>query len=811
MKSLLRLTPVLACLLVLSSSHAQMPAPKITKIEIRHIGPQTVNDDLIRDNIRVKQGDAYLQATVDEDIRNLYGTGFFYNVRIITTPDEDGVSLTYQVQAKPRLTDIKFSGNAKFSDSKLQKKVTSKIGDPLDEQKFFKDTLEIVKHYEKSGLHGTQVKYVLSVDENAGRGAVTFEIKEAPKVRVVDVVFDNAKAFPQKELRKVCKTRRWWIFSWLTGSGKLKEDEFEQDRDRLEEHYRDKGYLDFNIKDVRFDYLKTNRMAIHFVVDEGPQYKVGAISFKGTTMLPTNVCAADYKMPEKKAANADARTFREMMMLNSSFAMKEGGVYTPKGLGTNTTAIEDFYGTRGYIDVGANLQVRKIPNIEKQTIDLQFNVEEGKKSYIEKIEIRGNNKTKDRVIRRELAVAPGETFDMVKVKLSKRRLEGLQYFEKIETRPEATDVPDRKNLVIDVEEKSTGNFTVGAGFSSVDSLVGYIDVSQGNFDIANPPSFTGGGQKARVHLALGTRRRDIVVTFIEPWFLDRKLSLGIDAYHRWLDYVSLNDLYNETRTGAKLSLTKALGSDFLIGSVYYNLESIGIEDVEWYAPPDILAQEGTSLLSRIGGTLAYDTRNNSLMPDRGQRTELFAELTGAGGDQSFYKVELRTSWYFKGFAKGHIIELIGRVGSGDVFGNTASIPFYDRYYLGGQYTMRGFKYRDIGPKQREAGIEDTWEPVGGCSYWMASLEYSIPVIERVRLAAFYDIGMAYSNPFSFGGTGNTATTSDPGGYADNWGLGVRLNLPIGPLRLDYGIPINTPLHASGSGQFQFGVGYTRDF
>jgi outer membrane protein insertion porin family len=602
----------------------------------------------------------------------------------------------------------------------------------------------------------------------------------------------------------------------------LKEEQFEDDKERLAEFYRDKGYIDFDIQDVKFEYPTPHSMIIKFDVFEGNPYKVGAVSFKGAPMFPTN-------------------------KVDQMMRLKVGATFKPKDLEKDVERVEDFYGAKGHIDVtegSGNLRVSKIPNVEKGTMDLEYQVNEGQKSYIEKIEIRGNSKTKDRVIRRELAVSPGETFDMVRVKVSKQRLEGLQYFEKVDLKPEPTDIaPNRKNLIVAVEEKSTGNVGIGAGFNSIENLMGYVDVSQGNFDLFNPPTFTGGGQHARLHLALGTQSRDALVSFIEPWFLDRRLTLGVDLYHRWLDYESLNSLYTETRTGGRLSLEKDLwqNRNILKGSVSYTLEDVGIDldpslhpdEYTWVpfpgqpgyyldtiprnAPLALLQQGGHVLLSRVGASLAFDTRNNFLLPDKGQRTELLGEVTGGpfGGDKSFYKLELRNACYFRGLAKGHILELTGTAGVGKAFGNTDDVPFYDRYYLGGLYTLRGYRYRDIGPKELVNGTE--LEPVGGDTYWFGSAEYSIPIIERVRLAAFYDIGMVYPKAFSFSpahfinpSTGQTIST---GTYADNWGIGIRLSLPISPypLRLDYGLPVTHDPSVSKAGRFQFGIGFTHQY
>ncbi|MFM2295335.1 MAG: hypothetical protein RLZZ350_1748, partial [Verrucomicrobiota bacterium] len=574
-------------------------------------------------------------------------------------------------------------------------------------------------------------------------------------------------------------------------------DKLVEGKEKLYDFYREQGYIDFEIKDVQLTYPTPSRVLIKIIITEGKPYKLGSISIKGNTL-----------------ATAD--------QLIAAFPMKVGDTFTPKGITGDSDSIEAFYGSRGYIDVVTStgkLRVQRVPNVETGTMDVAIEIEEGQKSLVEKIEIHGNAKTKDRVIRRELAVTPGETFDMTRVKLSKTRLDNLQYFEKVEANPEPTDIPNRKNLLVEVEEKSTGNISLGAGFSSVDSFLGFAEVSQGNFDLFNPPNFTGGGQKARLKVQLGAKRQDYEVGFIEPWFLGRKLALGVDLYRHQLNFQSIGNLYNESRTGARVSLTRALGSDFLIGSVSYTLEDVGIDSVPTNAPTSILAERGDKILHRFGGSLAYDTRAGYFdrIPTRGQRTELTGEFV-AGGAQ-FYKVELKTAWYIKGPIEGHVLELTGRTGIADSLSG-GGIPFYERYYLGGLYSLRGYEYRSVGPQEAWTNYTSTlangtnlpsvytnapggtsYEPIGGNTYWFASAEYSLPLIDKLRLAAFYDIGGIESRTFNY----------KFNHYTDDIGIGLRLNLPIGPLRLDYAFPIQHDPGTGGSGRFQFGVGYTREF
>ena len=765
---------MVAGLILLGSAWGAQAQAPIAKIIITNVGPETVSESLVQANIRVKVGDPYNRLAVDDDVRSLYGTGYFYNIRVTDERTPDGIVLTYILQAKPRLTEIRFSGNKKFRVSKLRKRVKSKVGEPMDERQLFADVQEIKKAYQKAGYSQTGVKYVPSIDERAGRATVTFEITETPKVRISDVEFIGAKVFSQRKLRKTIKTRRRWMFSWLTGSGVLKDEQLQEDKEKLAEFYRSAGYIDFELRDVRYVYDKPNRLRIQFIIHEGTQYRVGAVDLKGVTLFPTNEVLGKLKMGV-------------------------GETFTPRGLARDVEIIQDLYGAKGYIDVA--VAARRKPNVQTGTMDLLYELDEGNKSYIEKIEIKGNTKTKDRVIRRELSVSPGEVFDMVRVKRSRQRLEGTQFFERVDTHAEPTDVPDRKNLVVGVAERNTGNVALGAGFSSVDSILGFVELTQGNFDLLNPPYFMGGGQKMRLRAQVGAQRQDYELTFVEPWFLGRKLALSVDLYHRELRYVSRNDFYDERRTGVRFGLTRALGSDFLIGGVSYTIENIGIFDVPTNAPPAIQAEEGDRLVSKVGLSLAFDTRNSVMLPDRGQRTEFRTELAGGplGADTDFYKLELTSHWFFRGLMEGHVLEVAGGVGTVERYDDSDTVPLFDRWFLGGINSLRGYRYRDVGPKQ-------DGEPIGGKTYWLGSVEYSVPVIERLRFAAFYDIGMVYEDAFSF------EQNDETGFYNDNWGVGVRLNIPhLGPLRLDYGIPIKSDDDNESSGRFQFSVGYIRPF
>ena len=807
-------------------ARGQLASDRVSAIEVTNIGPEVASADLVRANIHVKVGDVYNRKAVYDDIPNLYATGLFANIVIKERQTDDGVVITYVLAGKMRLTSITVDGNTEIKTTKLLKKAASHVGDPLDELKLLNDTQSMEKLYQDKGYTGTSVRYELvNVDQVRGQAGVLFQVTEKPKIKIENVVFIGAHAFPQKKLRSVVKTRRHWMFSFLTGSGVFKQEEFDDDPDLLAEFYRNEGYIDFELTGTNIVYPTTNKMIVQFVVSEGRQYKVGSVTFKGNSIFTTAQIAKSLK----------ARHIAEKSKIpvgENGLEADVGLVFKPDSLKDDLQAIEDFYGSKGYIDVrrgSPNLYAVQIPNTDAGTIDLEYHIQESQQYKIEKIEIRGNVKTRDRVIRRELAVSPGDTFDMLRVNLSKRRLEGLGYFTPdggVDTKAESdpTLPSDTKNLVITVQEQSTGNMTFGAGYDTVESVSGFVQVEERNFDLFKPPYFIGqgGGQKVRLYLQVGALVQNYELDFQEPWFMGRKLMLDTSIYRSVSDFQSLNNLYDLAHTGFRVGLTRALGSDFLIGTIGYNLEQVDVFNVNQNAPNTILNDSGTALLNRFKASLSWDSRNDVKLPNGGNRTGISTELTL--GDRSYLKTEVSSAWYFKGFAKGHVLEIVGRAGVAQPLGNE-DVPFYDRYYLGGLRDLRGFNYPGVGPREvtQDGSV---YEPIGGDTFWMGSIEYSVPIMGPVRFATFFDIGNVSARPWSnagdtvlgkgsdgvnFGPPGFTQfNAGNTGSYSDNWGIGLHIDIPsLGPLRLDYGIPIRHDQFNSSSGKFQFGVGFAR--
>jgi outer membrane protein insertion porin family len=808
-------------------AHGQLASDRVSAIEVTYTGPAVASADLVRANIHVKVGDIYDRKVVYDDIPNLYATGLFANIVIKERQTDDGVVLTYVLTGKPRLTGITVDGNTEIKTSKLLKKAASHVGDPLDELKLLNDTQAMEKLYQDKGYTGTSVRYELvNVDQARGQAGVLFQVTEKPKIKIEDVQFIGAHAFTQRKLRSVVKTRRHWLFSFLTGNGVFKQEEFDDDPDLLADYYRNEGYIDFELTSTNITYPSPRKMIVQFIVNEGRQYKVGAVTFKGNTLFTTAQMAKSLKARHEAEKS-------KIPIGENGLEADVGLVFKPDSLKDDLQAIEDFYGAKGYIDVrrgGPNLYAVQVPNTDAGTMDLEYHIQEGQKYKIEKIEIRGNVKTRDRVIRRELAVSPGDTFDMLRVNLSKRRLEGLGYFTpeggvdaKAESDP--TLPSDTKDLVITVAEQSTGNMTFGAGYDTVESVSGFVTVEERNFDLFKPPYFIGqgGGEKVRLYIQVGALVQNYELTFQEPWFLGRKLVLDTSLYRSVSDFQSLNNLYDEAHTGFRVGLTRALGSDFLRGNVNYNLEQVNIFNVSQNAPNTILNEAGAKLLNRFGASLAWDSRNDVKLPNGGNFTTLSTQLTV--GDLSYVKTEISSAWYFKGFAKGHVLEIVGKAGVAQPIGHD-DVPFFDHYYLGGLRDLRGFDYPAVGPREvtQDGSL---YEPIGGDTFWFGSIEYSLPVMGPVRFATFFDIGNVSARPWSNAGfpvlgkaneqlgnllfTGfNQFPAGNTGVFSDNWGIGLHIDIPnLGPLRLDYGIPIRHDQFNSSSGKFQFGVGFAR--
>jgi outer membrane protein insertion porin family len=766
---------LVAVLLALSGGLAQAQAVgsnyTVGSLNLKFIGSANVNEQLVLANMRVRQGADLDDTMIDQDIRSLYKTGLFefIEVKRDVRPDHT-VNLVFELTPKFRVLSVRYDGNVKVKSRRLDKEIKTKTNSPLDERQVKEDVTKIREYYQKSGYNQIKVSYSIDRNRATGFGTVTFKIEEGAKVKITRVNFIGNDHVKTGKLRKVMETRKWNIFSWITGSGRFKDDKFEDDLVKLRDYYRELGYLDVDIPadKVAYDYPKSSKLVLTIRITEGREYKVGDITITGNTIIPTDKLRAELKQTT-------------------------GKLFAPSLIDKDVTALEDAYGKDGYIETRVRL-IRK-PNLDTGAIDIEYNISESDKFYVESVRVEGNTKTKSIVIIRELALGPGEVFDSVRMKTSKLRLDNTRFFEEVNVTPETTNIPSRKNLKIAVKEGRTGNLTFGAGFSSLERAVVFAELTQSNFDIFNRRSmFQGDGQKFRLRLQLGSSSSEAILSFEEPWLFEQQLAFGFSIFRSESDYNS--SFYSEIRTGAEVYLRKRL-FELVEGRLSYGYEIVDINDVST-GYTSVYPEESTAL-SKIGFQLLRDTRDKLINTTRGNRVELTTEVTSSalGGDADYYKLEFRGSQFFQLFeTQNQVLAVIGRGGVIDAFGDTAQVPFYDRFYLGGPYTLRGFEYRDVGPKQMAGVSLDDSVPVGGNTYGFLSLEYSLDVVEPLRIAFFYDAGFVNRSAYDF----------SPADYNDNFGFGLRLLIAGAPLSLDYGIPITSDKINDKGGQFNFSFG-----
>src|SRR6266700_3158041 len=577
-------------LLATVSARAQGPQaqgpPIIRSIDVQYTGPQTVSKDRILAHMRTKVGQPYSNQVVEQDIEALYKTGAIQNVRIFAQPEGDGVKVIVAVQTRAILREIEITGAERIKPKRLRKEIKLPLNHAVDEQQLEEARQKIIDVYQGQGFTDVSVQFRIDpIDEKRGTARVVFTINEGVRGAVKQVRFEGNAHFSEKILRKQMKTRGRSPIYFVDKTGRLDEVQLEQDMDKLREFYQDHGYIDVEIKTPRRERTEKGPMIITIPIVEGPQYHVRKLTVSG------------YQ-------NTTEDRIRKLLK------MKEGSVYSPKQLRDDAKAVADAYGSGGYVDLVV------LPEGEPAgpaQIDVQYKIEEGVRSFVNRINIEGNTRTKDKVIRREVLVAPGDVFNTVRVDITKKSLDNLGYFAKVETYPEETDIPGRKDLTILVQEKRTGSLSFGGGFSTVDKLVGFAELTQGNFDLFNWPSFTGAGQKFRLRIQYGTQRKDLIMTLTEPYFLDRRLALTGQLFYTEANYLS--NEYSQRNYGFMVEMRKPLNA-YTYGTLGYTLQDVDIFDVSGSASDFIQSQAGSTLESKIFTSIVFDSRDNPLLSRR---------------------------------------------------------------------------------------------------------------------------------------------------------------------------------------------------
>ncbi len=745
-------------------------AQTVTEIRIESRDRQPMDPSVAMGFIGIRVGDEVTHDALTRDVRLMQRSGRFSFVAADLQPGLNGATLIYTVEVKPRIRRLTVTGAEYLSNRKVADLLELKAGDLVDDATLATRAQAVRAHYRTKRFPSSELSWTITVDADSGTADVNVRVREGPRTKVKAITFKGNDAIDARTLRRLMKQDQRGFFSWITGSGRLNPDELAADTVELRRAFQRIGYLDAIIAEPELKEDTKGRVAIRIPVEQGPQYRFGEITISGATLFD------------------DATLLR--LITN-----RPGDIASSDAIQTITRNLRDYYGSRGYVDTQVSPQIspdfRGDRSSTNPVVNVHFTIREGTLAFIRNIRFRGNTKTRDKVLRREVTVYPGEVMNEVKLRTSENRLRNLGLFSSVSFTEEPTLDPEKFDAVFDVQEQSTGQFMVGAGFSSIDNLIGFIELQQSNFDLANWPP-TGGGQKLRMRAQLGTKRNDVEVSLTEPWFLDRRLSLGGSLFRRNARFYS--DEYRQRNTGGNLTLAFPLPIRFSRLNLIYGLEEIRVYDVDERATDIIKQEEGRRIKSSLTAQYVYDSRNNAFIPTQGTRISLSVMGAGSalGGDTEIYGSDLMVSRFWPLWFD-HVFSIRGWIAGVDSYGDSERVPIFDRLFLGGARTLRGFKFREVGPK------DDQGEPVGGNSLWFASAEYTIPLERSIRFAFFYDIGMVYEKAFDW----------DFSEYNSDVGIGLRFDIPGFPLRFDYAWPLETDkFNDRSSGRFQFSIGYS---
>jgi outer membrane protein insertion porin family len=711
-------------------------------------GNRRIEAEAIKRQIMTKPGDIFFARNLSEDIKRVFGMGFFEDVRVEAEDRENGKAIIFRVMEKSTVRIIKIKGNTVFKDDEVRDNLDIRTGSILNIARINSNIERIETIYKEKNYHNVSVSYEIEELDN-NQADLTFSIDEGKKIRVRSILFEGNYTYSEKKLRGLMKTSEKGFFSWLTSSGDLRREDLNQDVARLQGFYQNNGFIQARIGEPQVDFLE-DQIRITIKIDEGPQYKVGMVDIKGDLVLSKEVLMEYIQLTNEKFYN------REVVR-------------------NDVLALTDIYSDEGY--AYAEITPLIDTNDETFTVNTVFNIDKGEQVFFEKIIITGNTRTRDKVIRRELKVHEQEKYSGQLLKRGVRNLFRLDYFEdvKVDTQKGSTD--DSMVLRVDVKEKPTGAFSFGGGYSSVENLFVLGSISQRNL--------FGRGQILELKGTLGGTSTRYTLSFTEPWLFDIPLSAGFDLYDWQRDY----EEYDKDARGGVLRFSYPI-FDYTRVFLSYKYETAKITNIAENAANTIRELEGTNTESSIAASIRYDSRDKIFNPSEGQNHGFTVEYSGLGGDIGFTKYTADLGIYFPLFwdTVGFIHTEGGYIN--DVSGKL--VPDYEKFYLGGINSLRGFDWRDIYVPDAEGA------KTGGYKYVQLNLEYIFPLVKKAGLVGvvFYDTGNVYGKNESV----------DLGNLRHSTGAGFRWYSPLGPIRLEYGHILDQKDTDSRSGQWEFSMG-----
>ncbi len=736
---------------------------RVIAVDVR--GTNTIAKETILAKVQMKAGAPYQNDVVSEDIRRLFAMGYFTDVKADVEQLPEGLKLTFVVKEKPVIERIAFDGHRHVQTARLLQLSALAKGQLYDPRKV-KEGVDLIKaEYARKGFSEVEIASSAEADEATNAVVVHFLIDEGSRLRIAGILVEGNEAFPDRRLLKVMKTkRRKWLMAATYDEQVLAED-----LERIRAFYRKNGYQDAEVTDEVLRDPKGKGLYLHMKISEGLQHRIGAVTLTGAVLFPE-------------------RELRRMI------GLKPGAVYNTEAVQEDLRRIKEYYGDRGYI----NVEIAPEPQLDAATkrVNLTYRITEHELVYVNKITVEGNLQTQDVVARREMRIDPGARFDGAKIRKSIERLYNLGFFEEVNVDTQPTKQPDRQDLVVRVKEAKSGSFSFGGGFSSVDRLVGLVELEQRNFDWRNAPKFTGAGQDVRMAVEIGSVRRYFDFSFTEPWAFGRPVSLGFDLFNRTrLRSRNLGLAFEEQKRGLGLRLGKEF-NDRIKVSLGYQLFRTEISSVVDEASADLKAEQGRTNVSEGSLQVGLDTRNNRFDPTQGYNVYSGVDLAGGvfGADRDFYRLQGGASNFWP-HAGRCVFESSLRAGIVDAYSNTDDVPIFERFFGGGAGTIRGYQERKVGPRDPSSN-----DPIGGESTLSGTAEEVLTIIKDERSrpilkgSVFYDVGNVWRRVSDFGSSLKSGV-----------GVGTRITTPIGPVRLDLGFPISNLQGEKRKPRFHFNV------
>lgn len=718
---------------------------KVTSVTIS--GNQRIESDAILKNVKTKAGDVFLTRSLSEDLKRIYAMGYFEDVRIESEEGPTGKNIIIKVKEKPVIREIQFKGNRVFDDDDLMATLDIKNGSVININSIRRNIQRLEDQYREKNYQNVNIEYeVASVEKN--RGDLVFTIDEGEKVRIQTISFEGNSAYSDDDLKDEMKTSEKGFFSWLTSSGDLNKEDLEQDVARLSAFYQNNGYIKARIGEPQVTF-KGKWIHIKIKVFEGPRFKVGDIQLSGDLILPADEI-------KNELATTEERYFNRQILRN------------------DIVALNDIYSNEGYA------YAEMIPNLnqdnDNKVVDISIRIKKGAPVYFERINISGNDRTRDKVIRRELEISEGELFSSKKLKRGMRNLHRLGYFDdvQLDTRKGSSD--DRMVLDLEVKEKSTGNLSFGGGYSSVEKVFVQGSIQERNL--------FGYGLTLNLKANVGDTTKRFNLDLIEPWLFDIPLSAGVGLYRWNYDY----DTYEKESTGGSIRAGYPVFTDTRLFLKYY-YDIADVSDIDEDAAQSIKELEGENITSAVSTTLRYDSRNRFFYTTHGQDHRVDVEYAGIGGDINFLKYTGELGIYFP-LIKG-LVGFLHAEGGYVVEHSEGLLPDYEKFYMGGIHSLRGFEWREV------STTDESGDEIGGNKYVQFNAEMHIPLLKDQGILGvlFYDTGNVFGED----------ETIDLGNLRQTAGYGIRWNSPVGPIRLERGHILDPQGDEDSGGRWEFAM------